>query len=68
LEKQIKCPNDGTPLVEGTQIGGGMTFAYISGPAAGGGQKSLWLYTRICPECGLVQTYIKEPEVFREQW
>jgi hypothetical protein len=65
----MKCPNDGTELVEGTQIGGGMTFAYIAPPPdAEGGQKSVWLYTKVCPQCGLVQTYIKDPSLYAPKW
>lgn len=64
-----KCPNDGTEMVEGSQIGGGMTFAYIAAPPdAPAAEKSLWLYTRVCPTCGLVQTYIKNPELFKPRW
>ena len=56
-------------MVEGTQIGGGMTFAYIAPPPdAEGGQKSVWLYTKVCPECGLVQTYIKDAALYAPKW
>ncbi len=46
----------------------GMTFAYIVPPDTSGGQKTIWLHTKVCPKCGLVQTYVKEPELFEEKW
>lgn len=55
-------------MVEATQIGGGMTFAYIVPPEGSEGQKTVWLYTRVCPKCGLVQPYVKEPHLFAEKW
>lgn len=67
MANQVQCPNDGTEMVEGSQIGGGMTFAYIASPQEGGTQ-TIWLHTRVCPTCGLVQTYIREPELFRPKW
>lgn len=65
---EMKCPNDGTAMVDGTQIGGGMTFAYIAPPESSSGPKTVWLHTKVCPKCGLVQPYIKEPEIYAEKW
>jgi hypothetical protein len=64
----MKCPRDDTDMVEGGQIGGGMTFAYIASPQDAGPQKSLWLYTRVCPKCGLVETYVRDKEMFEPRW